>query len=354
MPSGAMAPTPDAPGPDAPVPNGAAPDAPGPTDGAPLDEGGEPALLVAIDRLLFPRSGATYTVEDLAAQAGVSVEVADRLWRAMGFTAGPKDRPFFHGDDLEALRSAVEALRQGVPLDKIVYQTRVMAAALARVGEVTSDVIVESIEGMRAAGLTEAQIIEALTSHPQPDFDRLVGYFYRRQLEAALWRKVANPERLGSPELTVGFVDLVRFTAVTEGIADEELGALVDRFESVVHDAVTDHGGRIVKMIGDEAMFVTDAPADGLEIALSLVDSFARDESVPPARAGVAHGPVLAHGGDYFGPTVNLSARIVDVARSSTVVASESLHDALAARADLTWRRLPPKKLKGIGRVPLW
>ena len=203
--------------------------------------------------------------------------------------------------------------------------------------------------------MTTSQIAEGMYEEDFPDIDHLVGYFYRRQLKAALWRKLAVPDHPGRPtRLTVGFLDLVRFTALTEDIDEEALAEVIDRFESVVHDRVTERGARIVKMIGDEVMFVSNEIDAALDIALRLVHDFAEDESVPPARAGLSYGPVLAHGGDYFGPVVNLAARIVDVARPSSVVVSPEIHQSLASRAGLHWRRLPPKRLKGIGRMALW
>ena len=75
---------------------------------------------------------------------------------------------------------------------------------------------------------------------------------------------------------------------------------------------------------------------------------------MPPARAGLAVGNLLAREGDYFGPVVNLAARIVDVARPSRVVISDELHTALASYDELTMRRLPPKRLKGLGHPRLW
>jgi adenylate cyclase len=310
--------------------------------------------LVALDQVLFPRQ-CTHTADELVALTGVDLEVATRLWRAMGFTAVPDDSPIFVDDDLEALRSAMKALSEGVPLNEIIYQTRVISAAMARAAEVTSDNFVTRVEELHRLGLSEDEIVKAIGDAEQQDIDHLIGYFYRRQLREAIWRKMAQPEH--QPDrtaTTVAFIDLVAFTAITEDIAQDQLGALIDRFEMTVHDRVTTGGGRIVKMIGDEVMFVSDDASGATDIALDLIDAFSDDDSVPEARAGLATGSVLAHGGDYFGPVVNLASRIVGVARPSTVVVSDAVHEQLAGRTDLNWRHLPPKWLKGIGRSTLW
>jgi class 3 adenylate cyclase len=194
---------------------------------------------------------------------------------------------------------------------------------------------VAQIEQLRRAGLDSAAIATTFAKEERPDVDRLIGYFYRRQMRAALWRKLAHPVGEAGDALTVGFVDLVRFTEITEDIDQDSLGNLIDRFESVVHEMVTARDGRIVKMIGDEVMFVADSADAAVDVALGLVDAFRDDESVPRARAGLATGSVLAYGGDYFGPVVNLAARI-------------------AGREDLTQRPLPQLRLKGIGRTQLW
>jgi adenylate cyclase len=310
--------------------------------------------LVALDQLLFPGQ-VKFTGAQLAAAAGVDVEVADRLWRAMGFPPTGHDEPVFVEDDLVALRMAASALEKFVTPGEIVYQTRVMAAALSRVAEVASDNMVARIDQMVRAGMSEAAIREVIDVPDVHDIDRLVGYVYRRQLRAALWRKLADPEHIGEQaKLVVGFVDLVRFTAITEDIAEDQLGELVDRFETIVYDRVTESGGRVVKMIGDEVMFVTEEADRATEIAVDLVRTFHDERSVPAARAGLARGAVLSHGGDYFGPVVNLAARIVDVARPSTVVVSQEIHDVLVGRPEFSWRRMPPKRLKGIGRTPLF
>ena len=318
------------------------------------DAGPARAALIALDRLLLPGE-ARYTSKELASAAGVDFELADRLWRAMGFADVPDDEPVFVDDDLAALRMATDALSQLVPDAAIVYQTRVMAAALSRVAEVVSDNIVGNLDALFRSGVTEQEISGVLSLPEAGEIDRLVGYVYRRQLRAALWRKLGDPAHIGERTmLTVGFVDLVRFTAVTEDIAEDQLAELIDRFESVVYDRVTASAGRIVKMIGDEAMFVAEQADQATQIAIDLVSAFHLERSVPEARAGLACGSVLAHGGDYFGPVVNLASRIVDVARPSSVVVSQEIHDLLADRPEFAWSRLPPKRLKGIGRTYLF
>ena len=310
--------------------------------------------LLALDDLLF-HGQAMHTIGELAGESGVDMEVAGKLWKAMGFTPVADDDPLFVDDDLAALQLAAKAIADSDDTREIVYQTRVMAASLSRVAEVVSDNIVVNIHKMMREGLSGEEIAQLLTGPTAQDMDRLVGYVYRRQLRAALWRKLADPEHIGKQAtLTVGFVDLVRFTAVTEDIAEEQLGELIDRFESIVYDRVTESGGRVVKMIGDEVMFVADEVGQATQIAVDLVQSFDDEPSVPAARAGLAWGQVLAHGGDFFGPVVNLAARIVDVARPSTVVVSAEIHDVLSGRPEFSWRRLPPKRLKGIGRMGLF
>jgi adenylate cyclase len=310
--------------------------------------------LLALDRLLF-HGRDMHTIRELAGASGVDLEVAGKLWKAMGFTPVADDEPAFVDDDLDALRLAAKAIADSSNTREVIYQTRVMAASLSRVAEVVSDNIVANLHEMMRNGLAGDEIAQALTGPNAQEIDHLVGYVYRRQLRAALWRKLADPEQIGQQAtLTVGFVDLVRFTAVTEDIAEEQLGELIDRFESIVYDRVTESGGRVVKMIGDEVMFVADEVDQATQIAVDLVRRFDEEPSVPTARAGLAWGQVLAHGGDFFGPVVNLAARIVDVARPSTVVVSPEIHDILSDRPDFSWRRLPLKRLKGIGRMGLF
>ena len=74
-------------------------------------------------------------------------------------------------------------------------------------------------------------------------------------------------------------------------------------------------------------MFYFRDPGPGVRAALEMVDGLAA-AGLPPAHVGLHAGPVLFQEGDYFGQTVNLSARIADYARPGEVLVSQAVADA--------------------------
>jgi adenylate cyclase len=131
--------------------------------------------------------------------------------------------------------------------------------------------------------------------------------------------------------LSVGFVDLVGFTELSRKVSARDLAALVAEFEGVSNDIVTARDGRLVKLIGDEVMFVAVDAAAACDAALSLVERFAGHQAVTP-RAGLAAGPLLMRGGDYYGPIVNLASRIAELAVPKEVLVTEQLVAAAGAQ----------------------
>jgi adenylate cyclase len=156
--------------------------------------------------------------------------------------------------------------------------------------------------------------------------------------------------------MAIGFADMVGFTLLSQHVTDEELAAVVRRFEEISHDIVTSARGRVVKMIGDEVMFVVDSAADAARIGLDLADAYSDDDLLSDVRVGLAFGPVLLREGDYFGPTVNLAHRIVNIGNPGSVIMSEEFHNALMAEApdEFAAKSLRPRWLKGFDRVRLW
>ena len=129
----------------------------------------------------------------------------------------------------------------------------------------------------------------------------------------------------------VGFADLSGFTALTQALTPAELSHLLNEFAGTVSDVVHADGGRVVKFIGDEVMWVSSAPERLVAAALDLVEHPKAREEGLQVRAGLAFGTVVAINGDYFGNPVNLAARLVAAAMPEQILATSELRDQLPA-----------------------
>jgi adenylate cyclase len=292
------------------------------------------------------------TWPQVCARAGISHEVADPLWRALGFPDIPPDEPAYTTDDVRALRIAaegIESLRgdhRRVALDAIVREARMVSSHMTRIAEIE----VDSMAELGALGLRKRVLAEASERGVEhSDLGWVLLYAFRRRLEEALRRR-ATSEAGDHPTLAIGFVDLVGFTRTSGSMEIDELGRLLGRFEAVASDVITEAGGRVVKLIGDEAMFVSPTPEGAAQGAIELVHACAAGE-LPSARAGLSLGPVLARGGDYFGRAVNLARRLVDVAPPDTVLADDAFAEAIARSSALVIEPQGRERLKGLGSV---
>jgi class 3 adenylate cyclase len=114
----------------------------------------------------------------------------------------------------------------------------------------------------------------------------------------------------------------------------------------LVGRSAREHGGVPVKWLGDGVMFHYREPAGAVLAALQMVEQFPQ-AGLPPAHVGVAAGPVVVQGGDYFGRTVNLAARIAAYASASRVLVSERVAER-APPQGVTFVELGQVQLRGI------
>jgi len=153
---------------------------------------------------------------------------------------------------------------------------------------------------------------------------------------------------------SVGFADLVGSTMWTQQLEFITLSRALSDFEARASEVVVRRRGRVVKLIGDEVMFVADDSAAAADIALALIDEFASDPVLPPVRAGVATGEVVARDGDYSGNVVNLASRALTAAPPSTLLVDRATRDALP-RAGFGCGTEQVAELKGYDtRIPLY
>ncbi len=315
--------------------------------------------LLMVDRLLLP-SGQHLTQADVARITGLPVEVVRRFWRALGFLDLAEDEPGLGEMDVEAVRLFQTMVALGlVDTEVAVQMARVIGTSMARIAAAEVGPGTTPIIDPTGDSIIDADEFARQADTSIPAMARLLEFVWRRHLQAATRRAMLLRSRGGamlSPVMAVGFADMVGFTVLSQHLADEELAAVVARFEELAHDTVVALGGRVVKMIGDEVLFVVPSVARAAEIGLSLAEAYASDELLSDVRVALAVGPVLEHDGDVYGPVVNLASRVVALARPGTVLVSDEFRSALtdAAGHGFATRPLRVRTLKDIGRVELW
>jgi adenylate cyclase len=274
------------------------------------------------------------TAEVVAARCDVDVTLVRRLWRVLGF-GDPGDEAVFREQDV----AMFEIYRDGVaffgaaPLE---HFARTLGATARRLTDATNALFLESLGAVRAASTHTEQLQlaqiggELLTRLPD---DVLRPLVFRYALASQLFARAAGATDTPRLRVAVGFCDLVGSTALLNALPADVAGRAVLEFEAEATDVVYRHEGHIVKLIGDEVMFITVARDDAEAIGRELLEWVAAHEVLTGARAAVAEGEVLARGGDVYGPTVNLAARLVGIAAPSTIaVADDDGEDVVEVR----------------------
>jgi adenylate cyclase len=289
-----------------------------------------------------------YTIADATTRTSLGVDAMERLVRAVGLRWPEPGESAFGEADLAFFESyALACAAFGDELT--LHFARNMSMAMARVGHAAVALFLvtmgESLRGQpEPAQLAGAELSGAVFNGLPPVLERLMRLHALRAVQR--WRQHRDrPERFDVQPLAVGFVDLVGFTEQTRDLDASDLAALVVRFETLAHDAVSSSGGEVVKLIGDEVMFVADSAADACRVARALEAAFAGGEITP--RGGVAYGPVLARGGDFYGSIVNIAARLTALAEPGEVLVTGEVTDAVGPAHEGHFAPAGRRALKG-------
>ena len=295
---------------------------------------------------------------DVSGQAGVSLLNARQFWRALGFPNVQAATEAFTESDVEALRSMVRLVRDGV-LDEetALGLTRAMGRQADRLANWQLQLVAEALAEHGEDGPPErvaervGQVLAEVVERTEP----LLTYAWRRHLASAVARMVSDAEvgagSAARPVRSVGFADLVDFTPVVRRSTERELARLVQRFEAVTSDIVSAHGGRVVKTVGDEVLFVASSATSAGGIALDIAEAMAGDPVLPDVRVGMATGPVVARLGDVFGTTVNRASRLTGLTLPGSVLVDETTAARLDAASGFEVLPQERRELRGIGPV---
>jgi adenylate cyclase len=308
------------------------------------------------------RSARTY--RQVSQETGVPLELLGSFLEAMGFARIAPDEPM-REDELEVVPLLQLGLSRGF-LDRV-WSTRLgrgYAEGLRLIARVEKDVWqARFIEPQLASG-ADQQTARERASQLSGDlnftslYDRALLAAYRRQQELAWIEQLVEDIEaaleetgvLGRPGWVPAmcFLDLVGYTRLTEEHGDQVAAELAGTLAVLVERSSREHGGQPVKWLGDGVMVYFRDPTGAVLAALEMVEQLPR-AGLPPAHVGVAAGPVVVQGGDYFGRTVNLAARIGAYASASRVLVSERVAER-APPQGVTFVELEQVQLPGIAR----
>jgi adenylate cyclase len=314
---------------------------------------GERLVLLPIERALL--SPPSFTLSEVAERSGLPRDAVEGRMRAMGVSV-PEDPGVasFGEEDVDAATRVRQYMEAGISIEKARSVMHVMSGAVARAADPLRRLFVESYmrEGDTERDLGEryADMTRALMPLVVADLE----YLLRHHL-----RDFARNDALGAAErttgtlrdataVTVAFADIVGFTQLGEEVPESELSDIAVRLDDLAAEHVR-RPARVVKTIGDAVMVVSPDPAALVESMLTLVEAAGAAEGFPPLRAGISHGRAVARLGDWFGPTVNLAARVTQRARPESVLITRSVRDAMGDATDrFLLHDAGVKRLKGI------
>jgi len=167
----------------------------------------------------------------------------------------------------------------------------------------------------------------------------IIGGFEMLMAKAGIYSRL---ERLPA----ICFLDITGYTRLTQERGDDAAADLSATLARLVQRTSVQHGGKPIKWLGDGVMFHFRDPGPGVRAALEMLDGLAA-AGLPPAHVGLHAGPVLFQEGDYFGQTVNLTARIADYARQGEVLVTQAVADASEEKG-ITFGDIGPVELKGV------
>jgi adenylate cyclase len=318
----------------------------------------EMALALADDRLAnltadlaFFDFGPETSLAEVAERSGVGIERVQRIRLATGLPADPGSAvPAWVAEDVVGFTLASALFGESPTL----AFSRVIGAVASRLAEAAVSLFLTEVD----AGLVRrhASALEHALANEQAGellgvVSGITEHLFREHLALAIKRQraIVEPGAGAVVRTAVGFVDLVGSTEWAGSLDPRAQADALAVFEELAWDLTGRHGGRVVKLIGDEVMLVATDPADACEIGIELCRAVAGVPLLPDARAAVGYGEVAFRDGDFYGPLVHVTARAVKAAEPSTVVADAAVRARCEADSSpLEFWPLGPTDLRGV------
>jgi adenylate cyclase len=301
------------------------------------------------------------TFTDVSEQEGIPLDVLLVVREAMGLAqAAPDDQ--MREDELEVVPLIQLQLSKGFDPTVIERWLRVYGEALRRIAETEAEWWRNQLalpylrSGMNASemlrltaewgGEFTSRVERALLAVYHANQEHTWTEALIEEIEEALDRAGLRSRMEVTPAIC--FLDLTGYTRLTEERGDQAAAELAERLAPLVQRPAERHGGRVVKWLGDGVMFHFRDPTGGVVAALEMIEAVS-EADLPPAHVGLHTGPVVFQGGDYFGRTVNIAARIAEQARPGQVLVTQEIVDQVGSDG-VTFEPMGAVELKGVSQ----
>lgn len=142
-------------------------------------------------------------------------------------------------------------------------------------------------------------------------------------------------------------------------MGEDEVGtlkALIDCHRKIVEPLVSDHNGRIVKLMGDGALVEFASVVDAVDCGIAIQDAFVdrnaapRDGKTVHLRIGINVGDIIIEGGEIYGDGINVAVRLEAIAEPGTICISGTVFDQVKDKIEIGFDDLGLQEVKNISQ----
>lgn len=148
-------------------------------------------------------------------------------------------------------------------------------------------------------------------------------------------------------ELAILMADLTGYTAMTDVHGGESAARIVRKYMELVNRALYGNA-RLAQRVGDQVVIVSDSADDAAASAIQLNELASKEERFLSIHAGIHYGPIFQENNDFFGSTINVASRIMNLADHGQILCSSALVSKIGNDAGFTFKGFGSHRLKNV------
>ena len=148
-------------------------------------------------------------------------------------------------------------------------------------------------------------------------------------------------------ELAILMADLTGYTAMTDVHGGESAARIVRKYMELVGRALYGNA-RLVQRVGDQVVIVSDNSDHAAATAIQLSELASKEERFLSIHAGIHYGPIFEENGDFFGSTINVASRIMNMANHGQILCSSALVSKIGSDVGFTFKGFGYHRLKNV------